>query len=201
MKLLILLSALFIGATSFAQEEMAISEKPKKEKKAKKEKQIKTFIKLENALVIGQMDTPEDRYSIEINMTDLLVEKGIKAIPSLNVLKMGNDSRLLAEDSLLNVVKAMGIDTYILITVKGFDRKYLIGNRADNFATALEQASFFDLYRMDAVSISFQFKFFRDGECVHAEMIKFGNIGSRETVLKRFRKKVAKRLKKSWAKK
>ncbi|MFT5777130.1 MAG: biopolymer transport protein ExbD [Crocinitomicaceae bacterium] len=200
MKLLILLSILFIGATSFAQEETVKNDKPKKEKKAKKEKKVKTSIKLENALVIGQMDTPEDRYSLEINLTDLFTAYSIKTEPSLNILKMGGDSRMLASDSLINVVKAKGIDTYVLVTVRGFDRKFLVGNIKDDFQTSLEQASFFGLYRMDAVSVSFQFKFFRDGKCVHAEMLKFGNIGSRETVLKRFRKKVNKRLKRKWTK-
>ena len=119
----------------------------------------------------------------------------------MNVLKLGSDARALASDSVQNVVSMKGIDTYCLVSIRGFDRNYNVSNIADDFETALNQASFFELYRTDAVSITFQFKFFRDNKCVHAEVVKCGNIGSRSSVLKRFRKKVGKRIKKSWAKK
>lgn len=157
-------------------------------------------LKLTNALVIGQMDTPDDRYSIEISMTDLFARNGVRASPSLNVLKLGNDAQLLASDSLQKIVAAKGIDTYALITIRGFDRKYQPSNVNDDFETALGQASFFGLYREGAVSVSVQFKFFRDGKCVYAEVIKVGNIGSRESVIKRLSKKVNKRLAKKWKK-
>lgn len=155
-------------------------------------------LKLTNALIIGQLDTPEDRYSLEISITDIFSRNGIKAVPSLNVLKLGNDAQLLATDSLQKIVAAKGIDTYALVTVRGFDRKYQVANMSDSFETALGQASFFGLYREGAVSISVEFKFFRDNKCVYAEIIKCGNIGSRETVLKRVNKKVQKKLNRKW---
>lgn len=206
MKALIFTLLIAFTGVTFAQEAPETStastktEKPKKTKKKKKAKKVKTSISLDNALVIGQMDSPEDRYSVEITLTEMLAKSGVKATPSLNVLKLGSDARILATDSVQQLVAAKGIDTYCLVSIRGFDRKYNVSDRADDFETALDQASFFDLYRMDAVSISFQFKFFRDNKCVHAEIVKCGNIGSRESVLKRFRKKVGKRIKKAWAK-
>tara|TARA_B110000285_G_scaffold216746_1_gene264340 strand:+ start:488 stop:1087 length:600 start_codon:yes stop_codon:yes gene_type:complete len=199
MKIVILLSVVLFTAISFGQEEgiteTSIEVKTKKEKKPKK---IKSRIKLANALVIGQMNNPDDRYSIEMAMTQMLRSANIQTEPSLNLLKLGSDSRVLATDSLLEVVKQKGLDTYMLISVCGFDRKYRPGNLDDNFSKSLDQATFFDLYRLDAVSVSFQIKFFREGKCVHAEIIKCGNIADRGGVVKRFRKKVAKRLKKKW---
>lgn len=155
-------------------------------------------LKLTNALVIGQTDNPEDRYSLEIAITDLFSRNGIKAAPSLNVLKLGNDAQLLASDSLKQIVQGKGIDTYALVSIRGFDRKYKIANINDDFKTALSQASFFGLYREDAVSVTVQFKFFREDKCVYAEVIKCANIGSRESVLKKLNKKVTKRLIKAW---
>ena len=174
--------------------------KAEKTKKAKKSKKAKTSITLTNVLVIGQMDKPEDRYSIEINLAEMLAERGVKAVPSLNVMKLGSDARNLATDSIQKTILAKGVDTYCVVTIRGFDRKHTVSNLEDDFATTLEQASFFELYREDAVSISFQFKFFRNNVCVHSEIVKCGNIGSRETVLKRFRKKVGKRISKAWTK-
>ena len=209
MKALILSILIAFTGFAFSQEtettsvEETKTEKPKKDKKKKKKKskKVKTSISLDNALVIAQMDTPEDRYSVEILLTEMLTSNKVNASPSLNVLKLGSDARLLASDSIQKVVSMKGIDTYCLVSIRGFDRRYNVSNRADDFETALNQASFFELYRTDAVSISFQFKFFRNNECVHSEIVKCGNIGSRSSVLKRFRKKVGKRIKKSWAKK
>ena len=47
---------------------------------------------LTNAVIIGQFDKPEDRFSIEINTTEILAAQGIKAMSSLNLLKTGADS-------------------------------------------------------------------------------------------------------------
>ncbi|MDG1333307.1 MAG: hypothetical protein P8P74_13310 [Crocinitomicaceae bacterium] len=209
MKAFILSILIAFTGFGFAQEtettsaEKTKTEKPKKakkKKKKKKSKKVKTAISLDNALVIAQMDTPEDRYSIEILLTEMLTGAKVNSSPSLNVLKLGSDSRALASDSVQKVVALKGIDTYCLVSIRGFDRNYNVSNKSDDFETSLNQASFFELYRIDAVSISFQFKFFRDNKCVHSEVVKCGNIGSRSSVLKRFRKKVGKRIKKSWAK-
>lgn len=203
MKAFILVAIIAFSGPLFAQDSAATSTettKTEKTKKAKKSKRVKTSIVLQNTLVIGQMDTPEDRYSLEINLTEMLVSNGVKAIPSLNVLKLGSDARMLATDSIQKMVAEKGIDTYCVVSIRGFDRNYEVANLSDDFATTLDQASFFELYRTDAVSVSFQFKFFRNNQCVHAEIVKCGNIGSRETVIKRFRKKVGKRIAKAWKK-
>ena len=204
MKAFILSAFIGFSAAGFAQTDSTLTvektktEKPAKEKKPKKTKAEKTAITLENVLVIAQMDSPEDRYSIEINLAELFTSNKIKAIPSLNILKMGSDARLLATDSIQKTVAAKGVDTYCIVSIRGFDRKYTVANMGDDFATSLEQASFFELYRTDAVSVSFQVKFFRNNQCVHSEIVKCGNIGSRETVVKRLRQRIQRRINKAW---
>lgn len=185
MKYLSLLFIVFIGVSAQAQKE-------KKQKFAP--------LNLKNAVIVGHLDNPDERYSLEINMTDLFSNYGVTCTPSLNLLKMGSDSRELANDSIIETVKAEGYDTYVLFTVKGYDRRFKVSNLGDDFATAIDQGSFYELHRLDVVSVSFEIKFFRDGKCVNAEIVKCGNVSDRETVLKRLRKKVGKRLKKSWRK-
>jgi len=75
----------------------------------------KEVFQLTNALVVGQLDKEEDRYAIEVNMTELLTDAGIKATPSLNILKLGSDASILTSDSLQRVVASKGIDTYMLV--------------------------------------------------------------------------------------
>lgn len=153
---------------------------------------------LTNGLVIGQMDNPEDRYSIEINLTEMLVSNGVKALPSLNVMKMGGDAMILSSDSVTALMKSKGIDTYVLVSVRGYDRRFKVSEKQGDLKSALSAAGLFDLYRMDIVSISFEFKFYREGEFVFGDMVKLGNISDRETVLKKFRNKVEKRIVKKW---
>ena len=155
---------------------------------------------LTNALVVAQLDDASDRYSLEINLTEMLSSNGIKTIPSLNILKMGSDAMLLTTDSLKQVIKAKGVDTYLVVSVRGYDRKFKVSEKQDDLETALSAASLFDLYRTDIVSISFEFKFFRDGQFVYGDIFKCGNISDRETVIKRFRNKVEKRITKKWKK-
>jgi len=156
---------------------------------------------LTNALVVAQLDNPDDRYSLEINLTQLLVASGIKAEPSLNYMKFGEDSKILASDSIAEIMKTKGIDTYCLVSVRGYDRRFKKTEGRENLAAALSVGGLFDLYRQDIVSISFEFKFYRNGEFVYTDMVKCGNVGDRETVLKKFRKKTGKRILKKWRKK
>lgn len=153
---------------------------------------------LKNALVIGQLDKPEDRYSLESLFTEILVDEGIKAMPALNVLRLGSDPIALASDSIQKKLAAKGIDTYILVSVRGYDKRYKTSQGKDDLKTSLSLGHLFPLYRDEIVSISFEFMFYRNGEFVASDLIKCGNISSRETVLKRFRKKTTRRLNKKW---
>lgn len=157
-------------------------------------------IHLKNALVIGQMDKEEDRYSLEINLTELLVDAGITAMPSLNILKLGSDASLLATDSVQKIVASKGIDTYILISVRGYDRTFKSSERKDDFATALNAGNLFPIFREEIVSVSFEFLFYRNGQLVGSDIVKCGNVSDRDSVIKRFRKNVTKRINKKWKK-
>lgn len=165
---------------------------------AQKAKKVK--LHLNNALVVAQLDNPEDRYSLEINLTELMVSRGVKAEPSLNYMKFGEDSQVLGTDSIVNLMKAKGIDTYCLVSVRGYDKRFKKTKRRDNLKTSLAEGSLFNLYREGIVSISFEFKFYRNGEFVYTDIVKCGNVGDRATVLKRFRKKVGKRILRKWKK-
>ena len=165
---------------------------------AQKNKKVK--LHLTNALVIGQIDNPEDRYSLEINLTDLLVSRGVKSEPSLNIMKFGEDSQVIGSDSVLNLMKTKGIDTYCLVSVRGYDKRFKKTKRRDSLKESLSTGSLFNLYREGIVSISFEFKFYRNGEFVYTDIVKCGNVGDRPTVLKRFRKKTGKRILKKWKK-
>ena len=76
--------------------------------------------------------------------------------------------------------------------------KLCIAEKQDNLNDALERGNLFKIYQPDIVSVSFEFKFFRNGEFVYADIVKLGNIGERESVLKKFRKKLNKVIVKEW---
>ncbi|MGY8926302.1 MAG: hypothetical protein ACKVJC_03295 [Flavobacteriales bacterium] len=175
---LLIIAVLFVTTTLFSQ---------------------KQKLSLNNAFIVVLLDNPEDRYSLEINFTELLMSKGVKAEPSLNHIKLGADSQGLANDSITALIKSKGIDTYVLVSVRGHDKRFKKTKRKDSLEVALSQGSLYDLYRQDVISISFEFKFYRNGVFVYSDIVKCGNVSDRSTVLKRFRKKVGKRTKK-WMK-
>jgi len=153
-------------------------------------------LSLTNALVIGQLDRSEDRYSIEIALTELLSEYGVKALPSLNILKVGADVYHLENDSIQNIVRSKGLDTYLTVSVRGYDKRFKLAENRDDFKTAINVNHLFSLYKENVITVSFEFTFYRDGKFVGTDIVRCGNIDSREGVLKKFKKKTAKRLKK-----
>lgn len=155
-------------------------------------------LNLKNALVIAQLDQEDDRFSLEINLTELLATAGIKAVPSLNVLKLGNDAALLATDSIQELVRTMGVDTYMLVSVRGYDKKFKPSSCKDDLQQALSVGNLFPMYRDEIVSVSFEFIFYRNGQCVGADIVKCGNVSDRESVLKKFRKQIGKKLSGDW---
>ena len=151
---------------------------------------------LKNALVIGQLDKSEDRYSIEIALTEILSDFGVKSLPSLNILKVGADVYHLESDSIQNIVKSKGIDTYLTVSVRGYDKRFKLAENRDDFKTASNVNHLFTLFKDEVISVSFEFTFYREGKFVATDIVRCGNVDSRESVLKRFNKKVAKRVKK-----
>ncbi len=155
-------------------------------------------LKLNNALIVGQLDKSDDRYLIEVALTEVLAANGIKAMPSMNILKVGNDPQILASDSLQQIAKAKGYDTYVLVSVRGFDKSFKLAKNHGTLKSMLAEGHLFPIYRDEVVSVSFEFFFYRNGEYVATDIIKCGNISSRDTVIKRLKKKLAKRIPKDW---
>lgn len=162
------------------------------------QKKKKTEINLTNALVVGQFDNPEDRYLMEIALTELFTQNEVKAIPSLNILKLGESAEKLLNDSVQGIISSKKIDTYVIVSVRGYDRKFKPSETQPSYETAIVNGNIYGLYQPDIVSVSFDFKFYRNGVCVHNEIIKCGGVGDRDSVLKKFRKKVKKRIVKRW---
>ncbi len=155
-------------------------------------------LNLKNVVVVGQLDKSEDRFTMEINLAEMFASNGVKAIPSLNVLKEGSRVTLLAKDSIQTVLKEKGFDTYVMVSVRGYDRKFKPAKNHMNFKDEIASGHMFPLYRDEISSISFEFLFYRNGEVVGYDLIKVGGVNSRESVIKKFRKKIEKRIVSKW---
>ena len=155
-------------------------------------------LKLNNAIVIAQFDKSEDRYALEVTITELLTQYKIKAMPSLNLLKQGADASVLVDDTIQKNLKIAGYDTYLVVNVRGYDRTFKPATQKISLAEILDMTSIYHLYRDEATSVSFEFTFFRNNEVVQRNILKCGNISDRNSVLKRFRKKLPKIIEKSW---
>ncbi len=159
--------------------------------------QLKT-LKLRNAVVIGQFDKEDERFTIESTMTGLLTEFNIKTAPSVNYLKTGEPLNNISNDSLMNVLKEKGFDTYVIVSVRGYDRSYKPSTIKYSFVEKLAQGTLREIYRNAAVSVTFEFAFYRNGEMVAIDQVKCNNISDKESVLKRFVKKTEKRIATKW---
>jgi hypothetical protein len=153
---------------------------------------------LKECVVIGQFDKAEDRYALEVNLCELLTAMNIKAIPASNFVKQGGSSAILASDSSMQALQAKGFTTYCLVNVKGYDNRFKKSENPPTFSEGLERASLYNLYKDEASSVTLEFIFYRNKLPVFNDVFKIGNIGNRDDVIKRLKKKGPKHILKSW---
>jgi len=158
----------------------------------------KNDVHLKNAVVIGQFDKIQDRFTIESMITRLFVDHKINAVPSLNYIKMGEDASLLSSDSLQQVFSQSGFDTYVIVSVRGYDRKYKPSTSQLSFKEKLEQGTLREIYINGSVSVTFEFAFYQNNTQKRIKHIRCTNVSDRDSVLKRLTKKMEKTLKKGW---
>ncbi|WP_294670524.1 hypothetical protein [uncultured Fluviicola sp.] len=155
-------------------------------------------LKLNNALVVSHLDKESDQFSLEIAVSDVLSKTKIKNTVSLNVLKAGGDPQVLMTDSLTQLLKAKGINTLMLVSVRGFDNRFRPSSGNMTLAEDLAADNLFPIYKEDIVSVTFEFHFYREGKLVYTDLLKIGGINSRDKVLRKLRKKLAKKVVKDW---
>jgi len=157
-------------------------------------------IKESKTLIIGQFDKPDERYAIEVALTELFSSNGLESMPSLNVLKQGSDPSVLANDSVQSMLLKNNITTYLIVNVRGYDRRFKPSKTEVSLREMLSRTSIYHIYREEATSVSFEFTFFRNNKVVFRDILRCRNISDRDSVLKRIRKKLPKRMARKWFK-
>jgi|LauGreDrversion2_6_1035139.scaffolds.fasta_scaffold06391_2 hypothetical protein len=155
-------------------------------------------LKLKECVVIAQFEKLEDRYALEVNLCEILNPMKVQTIPATNIVKQGGTALQLSSDSSMMSWKAKNIQTYCVVSVKGYDKKFKSSKSDISFKDALERATLYSLYKADISSVTFEFLFFREGKVVYSDLLKIGNIGERDDVVKRFRKKAPKHIAEHW---
>lgn len=156
-------------------------------------------IKFKNAVVVAQFDKSEDRYAMELNYAEILQQHGYKAMPSFNVLKQGEPLVNLANDSIENLLKNKGVDAYAVLTVRGYDRRFKPSETKITMMEMMEMTSIYHIYRDEATSVTFEFTFFDlNDQLIGRSLLKCSNVSDRDSVMKRFRKKLPKLIASGW---
>lgn len=155
-------------------------------------------VKLTNAIVIAQFDKEEDRYAMQALMADLLKSYQIKVLPLMNVLKQGEEPKHLLQDSVQQILLQKGFDTYLVVNVRGYDRTFKPSEDTQTLAELLETTSIYQIYRDEATSVSFEFSIYRGGKLISREVLRCGNVSDRDSVLKRLRKRMPKKILPVW---
>ncbi len=155
-------------------------------------------LRLENVVVVAQQDRLEDKYSLELAVIDVMQANNIRAKSSLNVVKQGEDPVILASEETQKILKADGFDTFMLISVRGYDKRFTPSTNLENMRDELSAGHLFRLWREDANSVSFTVIFYRNNIPVHYDLIRVTSTGSKSAVLKRLSKILNKKIQKEW---
>lgn len=176
--LLITISILFLSHSNWAQESQSLN--------------------LKNVLIVGQQDELSDRYTLEVGLLQLFSDYNIKSRASLNAIKEGGTDEILLNDSIYQKLKSEGIDTYLLVSIRGYNKRFKPSENANPIEEEINAGHLYPLYRESASTVTFSFTFYRDMLPVHHELIKTGTVGSKDAVMKKLLRKVEKRLEKEW---
>jgi len=155
-------------------------------------------LKLSNAVIISHLDKQEDRFSLEIALSEVLSATGVKNAVSLNLLKQGGDPQVLITDSVTNILNQKGFNTLLLVSVRGYDKKFRPSSQNFTLVEDLAADNLFPLYKEDIVSVTFEFHFYRNNQLVYTDMLRISGASSREKVLRKLRKKLGKKIQKDW---
>jgi hypothetical protein len=148
-------------------------------------------------LLVGKIDKPDDRYAVEVNLTKFITQFGLKVLPSLNFSRVGASTETLKTDSLNKVLQERGINGYMLVSVRGFDRKYKPrSNFPETLEEALEEGHLYPIYQEEVSSVTFEFLYYEKGTFIGYDIIRVTGVGNRGQVFEKLQKKIAKRLKK-----
>jgi hypothetical protein len=154
---------------------------------------------LNNVVVVAQFDKLDDRFQMELAVVELLTEAGIKALPSMNFLKTGANSNLLGSDSIMNVLKAKGFTKIMLVSCRGFDTKFKGAKKQNDLNTELGIGHLFPIYRDESTSVTFEFRVFEGNTFIQYGIQKIAAISSRDGVMKKFKKKIRKTIRRRWS--
>jgi hypothetical protein len=92
------------------------------------------------------------------------------------------------------------ISTYLIVNVRGYDRRFKPSKTEVSLREMLSRTSIYHIYREEATSVSFEFTFFQKNKVVFRDILRCRNISDRDSVIKRIRKKLPKRIARKWFK-
>jgi hypothetical protein len=155
-------------------------------------------LNLSNVLVVAQQDKTEDRYNLELAVIDAMRKNNILAKSSLNIVKQGQDPIILASDSIQRKLSNEGINTYMLISVRGYDRNFNATKNIPSLKEELRSGHLFQIWRKSVRSVTFTIIFYRNEIPVHYELMKIRTGKDQEKVLERLSKRIDNRIKNAW---
>lgn len=151
-------------------------------------------IKLNNAVIITQFENQEDRFAMQGLFADIFQQEHIKTLPVMNILKEGEDLKNLLSDSIQEIIKQKGFDTYFVVNVRGYDRTFKPSADAQKLSELIETTSIYKIYRDEATSVSFEFSVYKQDALISRQVLRCGNVSDRDSVLKRLRKRFVKKV-------
>lgn len=157
-------------------------------------------INLDNVVVVAQQNKTADRYNLELAIMDVLRKYDVNARSGISAVKEGQGPNSLANDSIQKRLNENGFPMFMLVSVRGYDKRFTISSNNTPLNDELRAGHLFAYHREKISSVTFTVSFYRNGQPVHSELIRIKKTKSPEKVLKAFSKRIEKRLKKSWGK-
>ena len=159
---------------------------------AQKVKQPK-ISKLKGAMILVKNDKPQERFSMEANLGKLFSVYKMPILLSVNLIKEGAPLIELADERVQKEMNAKGINSVLVISVRGFDTRFSARTKIpQTLAEMLQEGNLNPITAEEATTVTIEFFQYIDGKFVGYHIQRVGGAATKTKVYQRLQKRLDK---------
>ena len=148
---------------------------------------------LKGAMILVKNDKPEERFSMEANLGKLFSTFGMPLLLSINLIKEGAPLSELGETKIQAELNAKGINSVLVISVRGFDTSFKPRTKIPlTLAEMLQEGNLNPISLDEASSVTIEFFQYINGKFNGYHIQRLGGASSRSKVYNKLQKRLEK---------
>jgi hypothetical protein len=142
-------------------------------------------------MLLVKNDNAQERFSIEANLGKIFASFQMPLLLSINLINQGSPLKELAEARVQNELSARGINSVIVVSIRGFDQRFKPRTKIpEKLIDILEEGNLYPISQEDASSVTVEFFQYIGGNFNGYHMMRIGGASDRTKVYNRILKRL-----------